>query len=88
MAEWKEYIYRERVTDDGVDGDRMGELVRCRECQYFEQDHFDGLYLDGVRVPIITAHEICTQWGNGCKTDRNGYCFMGVKMDEVTDGKV
>ena len=34
MTEWKEYIYRERVTDDGVDGDRMGELVRCRECIY------------------------------------------------------
>lgn len=32
VSEWREYIYRERETPDGVDGDCMGELVRCKEC--------------------------------------------------------
>ena len=38
-SEWREYIYRERVTEDGIDGDRMGELVRCRECKYWMAEY-------------------------------------------------
>lgn len=36
MAECKEYIYRERETEDGIDGDKMGELVRCKDCFWYE----------------------------------------------------
>lgn len=35
VSEWREYIYRERETADGVDSDRMGELIRCRECKWW-----------------------------------------------------
>lgn len=51
------------------------EVVRCKDCHFFERNHFDSL--DGV--PIITAHNICTRWGNGCMTYENGYCFMGIR---------
>lgn len=34
MAEWKEYIYRVRVTEDIVDEAEMSELVRCEDCIY------------------------------------------------------
>ena len=60
------------------------EVVRCKDCHFFERNHFDSL--DGV--PIITAHNICTRWGNGCMTYENGYCFMGIRGErrgEVMD---
>ena len=63
MAEWKEYIYRERVTDDGVDGDRMGELVRCRDCRYF-----------GNKVRIHDTY-VCNKLGVYMPMD--GYCSEG-----------
>lgn len=55
------------------------KVVRCKDCKYFELDHFENY--DGFAV--IVAHEICTKWGSGCKTDTNGYCFMGERR---TDG--
>ena len=51
------------------------EVVRCKDCKYFELNHWDG--------PIITAHEICSKWGRGCKTYKDGYCFLGERK---TDG--
>ena len=51
------------------------EVVRCRDCKHFELNHWDG--------PIITAHEICSKWGSGCKTNKDGYCFLGERK---TDG--
>lgn len=45
---------------------------RCKECKYFEYDSVANV--DGV--PLIVAHEICSKWGDGCKTSENGYCFM------------
>ena len=51
------------------------EVVRCKDCKYFELNHWDGI--------IITAHEICNKWADGCKTNKDGYCFMGERK---TDG--
>lgn len=50
------------------------EVVRCKDCKYFELNHWDGI--------IITAHEICNKWADGCKTDRNGYCFLGERKTD------
>ena len=50
-------------------------LVRCKDCKYFELDHFDRI--DGI--PLITAHEICTKWSGGSKTNKDGFCFMGER---------
>ena len=38
VSEWHEYIYRERETSDGVEGDRMGELVRCKDCKWWQAE--------------------------------------------------
>ena len=43
-SEWREYIYRERETADGVDSDRMGELIRCRDCKRWNKK--DGMFKD------------------------------------------
>ena len=51
------------------------EVVRCKDCKYFELNHWDG--------PIITAHEICSKWGSGCKTNKDGYCFLGERKTDV-----
>lgn len=62
-------------------------VIRCKDCKHFEYDHFDAVYFptetgEAERVPLITAHEICTRWGDGCKTDQNGFCFMAERKEE------
>ena len=54
------------------------KVTRCKDCKYFELNHWDKV----DSVPIITAHEICKKWGDGCKTSLEGFCFMGEKNDE------
>ena len=44
----------------------------CKDCKYFEYDSVAKV--DGI--PLIVAHEICSRWGNGCKTREGGYCFL------------
>ena len=44
----------------------------CKDCKYFEYDSVAKV--DGI--PLIVAHEICSKWGNGCKTKEDGYCFL------------
>ena len=56
----------------------MVSVVRCKDCKYFELDHFDRI----DDMPIITAHEICTKWNGGCKTSKDGFCFMGERREE------
>ena len=55
----------------------MEPVVRCKDCKYFELDHFDRI----DDMPIITAHEICTKWSGGSKTSKDGFCFMGEKRE-------
>lgn len=54
------------------------DLILCCDCKYFELNHFDNM--NGI--PLITAHEICTRWGDGCKTDINGFCFLADPKGE------
>ena len=44
----------------------------CKDCKYFEYDSVAKV--EGI--PLIVAHEICSRWGNGCKTKEDGYCFL------------
>lgn len=53
-------------------------VVRCRDCKHFDLDHWETI--NGI--PLIVAHEICTFWGGGCKTDAGGYCFKGKRREE------
>lgn len=51
------------------------DVVRCKDCIYFELDHW--VNVNGQ--PLIVAHEICAAWGDGCKTKPEGYCYMGER---------
>jgi hypothetical protein len=44
----------------------------CKDCKYFEYDSVANV--DGI--PLIVAHEICSRWGDGCKTKEDEYCFL------------
>jgi hypothetical protein len=44
----------------------------CKDCKYFEYDSVAKV--NGI--PLIVAHEICSRWGDGCKTSEDGYCFL------------
>ena len=50
----------------------------CKECKYFEYDSVS--MVDGI--PLIVAHEICSKWGDGCKTNINGWCFLAETTEE------
>jgi len=75
------------LETDGTPLEVVGELIRCRDCKYFELNHVDMVNFpteagNAESVPIITAHEICTKWGDGCKTSIDGYCFMAERKEE------
>ena len=55
----------------------QSEIIKCKDCKYFELDHFEKV--DGFPIPIIVAHEICMKWGNGCRSNINGWCFMAER---------
>ena len=48
------------------------KIGHCKDCKYFEYDSVARV--DGI--PLIVAHEICSRWGDGCKTKEGGYCFL------------
>lgn len=50
------------------------EIIRCKDCKHFEYDH--PYIIQGI--PVL-GHEVCNAWGDGCKTDENGYCFMAER---------
>ena len=62
-------------TVQSVDG---VEVVRCKDCIYFELNHWENV--NGQ--PLIVAHEICAAWGGGCKTIPDGYCNMGERKED------
>ena len=53
------------------------EIIRCKDCKHFEYDH-PYIIQD---IPIL-GHEVCNAWGDGCKTDENGYCFMAERRTD------
>ena len=59
----------------------VAEIVRCKDCKYFELDYFDRI--NGM--PLIAAHEVCTKWSGGCKTSKDGFCFMGERRNNDND---
>ena len=58
------------------------EIIRCRDCRHFEHDH--PYIIQGV--PVL-GHEVCNAWGNGCKTDENGYCFLAERRTNEQDSE-
>lgn len=53
------------------------EIIRCKDCKHF---HYDMPYvIQGI--PVL-AHEVCNAWGDGCKTDENGWCFLAERRTD------
>lgn len=50
------------------------DLVRCGECKHF---HYDKPYV--IQGMPILGHEVCDFWGDGCKTNPNGFCSYGER---------
>lgn len=63
-----------RIIDD-LPSEDVEPVVRCKDCQFFESDHFE--MVNGV--PFIVAHNVCTRWGRGCQTAEDGFCFMAIR---------
>ena len=52
-------------------------VTHCKDCRFFGvQDWWSG-----GQWPVLMANQVptCFKWGNGCKTDPNGYCHFGKK---------
>ena len=78
----KEYIVMAIVqeTIDAFDVRNAPELIRCKDCKYFEiKDH----WADFNGVPILATSDCptCNKWAGGCKTKPDGYCFMAERRD-------
>ena len=52
------------------------EIVRCRDCEYFEQDYTDGVMFDET---------VCWAWDNGhdypSYTNPDGFCYLGKRRE-------
>ena len=53
------------------------EIIRCKDCKHFEYNH--PYIIQGI--PVL-GHEVCDAWGDGCKTDENGYCFLAERRTD------
>ena len=59
---------------------KVEDLVRCKDCIYF---HLHKVcYFDDSPVPPLIGNHVCDKWGQGCKTDPDGFCFMGERKEK------
>ena len=73
------------AVDDGVTAIKAlpsahPKIIRCRDCRHFEYDH--PYIIQGV--PVL-GHEVCNAWGDGCKADENGFCFLAERRTDEID---
>jgi hypothetical protein len=66
-----EYIDNEPTVD-------AVPVVRCKECKYF---HYNKAY--NIQGFPIMSNSVCDKWANGCRTDENGYCFLGERREDA-----
>ena len=53
------------------------EIIRCKDCRFFEYDH--PYIVQGV--PVL-GHLVCAKWGDGCRTAEDGFCFMAERRTD------
>ena len=70
FEDWTKFI-NEQPTIDAV------PVVRCKDCKYYRQNK---PYLI-AGVPIM-GNLVCEKWADGCRTDPDGFCFMGERKDD------
>lgn len=72
----REYVY----GTDGHEGHWLTgeEIVRCRDCEHFEQDYTDG---------VMFGETVCWCWDNGHDyphfTAPNGFCYRGRRKEDA-----
>lgn len=77
------WLFIPRVINKGTAIEvEQKELVTCKNCKHFELDK--PYEVDGWPIPIL-GHEVCNAWGDGCKTDPDGWCFMGELRGDSDD---
>ena len=73
---WNDAIGRAEIEIEELPS-AQPEIIRCKDCKHFEYDH--PYVIHGV--PVL-GHEVCNAWGDGCKTDENGYCFLAERRTD------
>ena len=66
----QEAAKRRRVVD-------AVEVVRCKDCKHYLRNKIH--VIEGI--PLM-CNEVCEKWGGGCRTDENGFCYMGERSEE------
>ena len=66
--------FKKEIIDSACDRILEQELKtgHCKDCKYFEYNSITEV----CGIPLVVEHEICSRWGNGCKTSKDGYCFL------------
>lgn len=81
-SEWSKpvYVINPPSTFDSTNypSQELVSVVRCKDCKYFTLNFVENV--DGV--PLIVAHEICSFWGDGCKTSQEGFCSFGERRED------
>ena len=57
---------------------KITEIIHCKDCKYYEPDVWGNI--SGMQ--FIIAHDACNKWGNGYKTEPEGYCHMAERGNE------
>ena len=76
-----EWIVEAETLSDLIDHGRYSvsskPLIRCKDCKHF---HYDMPYvIQGI--PVL-GHEVCDFWGDGCKTNENGFCSYAERRTD------
>lgn len=67
--EEKEMIYRSQVVAKAIKDLDLVEVVRCKDCRFFEdEDEYGNCY--------------CSEWGN--VTNANGYCHDSERKEKMS----
>lgn len=76
----REYIMQVEVGNSPI---TVQELVRCKDCKYFEHDSVEKI--NGI--PLIVAHEICRRSTGLVYATSNDYCSRGERKEtkDATD---
>lgn len=54
------------------------QVIRCKNCKYYCEEYFARV--DGLR--LVAVHDVCKFWGEGCHTEKDGYCAFGERKEE------
>lgn len=78
--EWAKWSFDVRDVHDNVLDANVTDLdlVTCGECIHF---HYDKPYII-QGIPVL-GHEVCDFWGDGCKTNLNGFCSHGERREDL-----